>query len=80
MEQHLYKCAWYSLKIAHALQDLVKQAPEQSDVWMVDTACLVPMTLFKKGYAKAYAFRTAHGRLRDERLKDLPYPSSHSPG
>lgn len=58
----------------------MKQAPERADVWMVDTACLVPMTLFKKGYAKAYAFRTAHGKLRDERLNNLPYPNKSMPG
>lgn len=53
----------------------MQQAPGHTDIWAVDTACLVPVTLFKKSYAKAYAFRTATSKMRDERLKNLPYPS-----
>lgn len=62
------------------LQDLVKQAPAHTDVWAVDTACLVPVTLFKKSYAKAFAFRNATGKMREERLKNLPYPTRSSEG
>ena len=57
------------------MQDLTQQAPPQADVWAVDTACLVPVTLFQKGYAKAYAFRSATAKLRKERLEGLPYPN-----
>ena len=56
-------------------QDLVQQAPADTAVWAVDTACVVPVTLSKRGYAKAYAFRSGFGNQRKERLQHLPYPS-----
>lgn len=65
--------ARYVIKVF--LQELVKQAPENTAVLAVETSCIVPVTLSKKAYAKAYNFRSVTGNQRKERLKDLPYPN-----
>lgn len=38
-------------------------------VWSVDTACVVPMPLVEKAHTRAFAFRDATARLREERLR-----------
>lgn len=37
-------------------------------VWSVDTACVVPMPLVGSAHTRAFAFRDATARLRDERV------------
>lgn len=56
------------------VQDLAAaDLPASVGVWAVDTACIVPVTLTKKPYAKAYAYRSGTVNIRNERLRLLPY-------
>ena len=45
-------------------------------VWQVDTACVVPVTLTTTGYDRAFAYRDATKRLRQERVP-RPWPQVH---
>ena len=47
-------------------------------VWLVDTACVVPMKLVGKGHDRAFAFRDATRKLLDERLA-RPWPEQPDP-
>jgi hypothetical protein len=55
------------------LQRLAADLPANVAFWGVDTACIVPMRLFKKPHEKAWAFRSAAEKLRGERLRTMPY-------
>lgn len=57
------------------MQKLVGEVGKDTDIWAVDTACVVPMLLISKAYSKAYAYRSTTGKWRKERLDNLPYPS-----
>ena len=54
-------------------QRLAADLPQSVAMWAVDTACLVPMRLFKKPYEKAYAYRSVTEKMRGERLRTMPY-------
>ena len=58
------------------LQNFTKQVANSVEVWAVDTACVVPVTIINKPYAKAYAYRNSTANLRNERLNNLPYSGS----
>lgn len=45
----------------------------QTPVWPVDTACVVPVTLTTMGYDRAFAYRDATKKLRQERVP-RPWP------
>ena len=61
------------------MQELAEQAPKHTDVWAVDTACIVPMFL-PRPYQKAYAYRSATAAMRRERMAGLPYPAKPHDG
>ena len=46
-------------------------------VWVVDTACVVPMQLVGKAYDRAFAFRDATRELLEKRLT-RPWPEQHA--
>ena len=60
-------------------QELAEQAPKHTEVWAVDTACIVPMFL-PRPYQKAYAYRSATAAMRRERMAGLPYPAKPHDG
>lgn len=47
-------------------------------VWLVDTACVVPMCLVGRRHERAFAFRDATAALREERLR-RPWPEQPDP-
>lgn len=60
------------------LQDLKQQLPEKVPIWVVDTACVVPMRLLGKSYEKAWAYRSATQKLSRERIDQMPYRNSQT--
>ncbi len=47
-------------------------------VWLVDTACVVPMNLVGRAYDRAFAYREKTQPLREKRL-NLPWPEQSNP-
>jgi deoxyribodipyrimidine photolyase len=47
-------------------------------VWLIDTACVVPMKLVGRDYDRAFAYRDATRHLLDQRLT-LPWPEQPNP-
>lgn len=48
-------------------------------IWLVDTACVVPMRMVGRAYDRAFAYRDATRRLLDERLT-RSWPEQPDPG
>lgn len=55
------------------MQALTAMAPPHTRVLAVDTACQVPMQTVKCSTSKAYIFRSATQKPRQERMESMPY-------
>ena len=55
------------------MQALTAMAPPHTRVLAVDTACQVPMQAVKCSTSKAYIFRSATQKPRQERMESMPY-------
>ena len=53
-------------------------ATTATPIWLVDTACVVPMKLVGRAYDRAFAYRDATSRLREKRLAQ-PWPEQPNP-
>lgn len=53
-------------------------ATTATPIWLVDTACVVPMKLVGRAYDRAFAYRDATSTLREKRLAQ-PWPEQPNP-
>jgi len=53
-------------------------ATTATPIWLVDTACVVPMKLVGRVYDRAFAYRDATSTLREKRLAQ-PWPEQRDP-
>lgn len=55
------------------LQALIAMAPSHVGILAVDTSCTIPMQTVKCSVVKAYIYRSATQKPRQERLEQMPY-------